>query len=90
MSSTVKWTNCTIIHSIMYPYVCMYSYPNENQQISYFFKDFIYLFMRDTQREGERQRHRQREKQAPFREPDMGFHPGYPGSCPEPKAALNH
>ena len=27
----------------------------------YFLKDFIYLFMRDT----ERQRHRQREKQAP-------------------------
>ena len=32
-----------------------------------FFKDFMYLFMRDTV---ERQRHRQREKQAPCREPD--------------------
>ena len=49
-----------------------------------FFKDFIYLFMRDTQRE--RQRHRQREKQAPCREPDMGLNPRTPGSHPEPKA----
>ena len=31
-----------------------------------FFKDFIHLFMRDT----ERRRHRQREKQAPWREAD--------------------
>ena len=30
-----------------------------------FFKDFIYLLMRDTERD------RQREKQAPCREPDM-------------------
>ena len=36
------------------------------------FKDFIYLFARDTQRE--RQRHRQREeKQAPCREPGVGL-----------------
>ena len=34
-----------------------------------FFKDFIYLFMRDT----ERQRYREREKQAPCREPDAGL-----------------
>ena len=47
-------------------------------------KDCIYLFMRDTQREG--QRHRQREKQGPCREPDMGLHPGTLGSFPEPKA----
>ena len=40
----------------------------------FIFKDFIYLFMRDTQRE--RQRHRQREKQAPCREPDAGLDPG--------------
>ena len=46
-----------------------------------FFKDFIYLFMRDTHTE--RHRHRQREKQAPCREPDMGLDPGSPGSCPE-------
>ena len=34
----------------------------------FFYKDFMYLFMRDT----ERQRHRQREKQTPHGEPDMG------------------
>ena len=42
--------------------------------------------MRDTQRERERERERQREKQAPCREPDVGLHPGTPGSHPEPKA----
>ena len=42
------------------------------------FKDFIYLFMRET----ERQRHRQREKQAPCREPDVEFHPMTPGITP--------
>ena len=44
--------------------------------------------MRDTQKEREGQRHRQREKQAPCREPDMGLHPGSPGSGPGLKAAL--
>ena len=39
-----------------------------------FLKDFIYLFMRDTQRE--RQRHRQREEQAPHWELDVGLDPG--------------
>ena len=53
----------------------------------YLFKDFIYLFMRDTHRE--RQRHRQREKQAPRREPDVGLDPGTPGSRPGLKATLN-
>ena len=53
----------------------------------YFFKDFIYLFMRDIERG--RQRHRQREKQAPCREPDVGLHPGSPGSHPGLQAALN-
>ena len=48
-----------------------------------FYKDFIYLFMRDTERE--RQRHRQREKQAPCRKPDVGLDPRTPGSPPEPK-----
>ena len=48
------------------------------------FKDFIYLFMRDTERE--RQRHRQREKQAPCKKPDVGLNPGTPGLWPEPKA----
>ena len=41
--------------------------------------------MRDTKREGGK-RHREREKQAPGREPDVGLHPGSPGSRPEPKA----
>ena len=49
-----------------------------------FFKDFIYLFMRDTERE--RQRRRQREKQVPRREPDAGLDPMTPGSCPELEA----
>ena len=40
-------------------------------------QDFIYLFMRDTERE--KQRHRQREKQAPCREPDVGLDPRTPG-----------
>ena len=40
--------------------------------------------MRDPHRE--RQRHRQREKRAPCREPDVGFDPRSPGSCPGPKA----
>ena len=47
-------------------------------------KDFIYLLMRDTERES--QRHRQREKQAPCGEPDVGFDPRTPASRPEPKA----
>ena len=50
------------------------------------FKDFIYLFTRNTERERERQRHRQREKQAPCREHDMGLNPGSPGSHPGLKA----
>ena len=49
-----------------------------------FFKDFIYLFT--IERERQRQKHRQREKQAPCREPDAGFDPGSPGSRPGPKA----
>ena len=50
-------------------------------------KDFIYLFMRDTERK--RHRYRQREKQVPCREPDMGLFLGFPGSHPGLKAALN-
>ena len=59
--------------------------------IYFFFKDFIYLLMRDThtERERERQRHRQREKQAPCREPDMGLNPWSPGSHPGLKVTLN-
>ena len=52
---------------------------------THFFKDFVYLFMRDTHREAEKQRHRQREKQAPHGEPDVGLDPRTPGSCLEPK-----
>ena len=43
--------------------------------------------MRHRERKG--QRHRQREKQAPRREPDVGLHPGSPGSHPRLKAVLN-
>ncbi|XP_048961208.1 uncharacterized protein LOC125754232 [Canis lupus dingo] len=43
-----------------------------------------------SERKRERQRHRQRKKQAPCREPNAGLDPGTPGSCPGPKAALNH
>ena len=54
--------------------------------MSFFKKDFIYLFMRETERE--RQRHRQREKQAPRREPDLRLNPRFPGSRPGLKAVL--
>ena len=47
-----------------------------HRQHFFFFKDFIYLLMRDT--ESKKQRHRQREKQAPCREPDVGLDPGTP------------
>ena len=50
----------------------------------FFFKDFIYLFMRDTERE------RPREKQALCREPDVELDPGTPESHPGLKVALNH
>ena len=50
-----------------------------------FKKDFIYLFMRYTEKGRERQRHRQREKQAPWREPDAELDQGTPGR-PGPKA----
>ena len=50
----------------------------------FFFK--IYLLIHETQRERERQRQRQREKQAPRREPNVGLHPGTPGSHPGPRA----
>ena len=50
-------------------------------------KDFIYLFMRDTEKE--RQRYRQREKQALCRETNVGLDPGSPGSCSGMKVAPN-
>ena len=45
---------------------------------------------REREREREREAETQREKQAPCREPDVGLDPRSPGSCPGPKAALNH
>ena len=47
-----------------------------------FFKDFIYLFMKDTKRG----RDRQREKQVPCRKSDVGLDPRTPESQPELKA----
>ena len=52
----------------------------------YFFNFYLFMIVTERERERERQRHRQREKQAPCREPDVGFDPGSPGSCPGPKA----
>ena len=49
-----------------------------------FFKDFIYLFMRDTEREAETQA--EGEAGSMHREPDVGFDPETPGSRPGPKA----
>ena len=45
----------------------------------------FYLFIHERKREAETPA-RQREKQAPCREPDVGLHPGTPGSHPKPKA----
>ena len=50
-----------------------------------FFKDCIYLFLRDPERDKERPR--QREKQAPCGGPDVGLYPGTPGSHPGLRAA---
>ena len=54
----------------------------------FFPKDFIYLFLRGTQREG--QRHRQREKQAPYREPDVGLNPRIWDHALSQRQTLNH
>ena len=63
-----------------------------NSLLIVFFLFFLrfYLFIHERHRERERQRLRQREKQAPCREPDVELDPGSPGSCPGPKATLNH
>ena len=64
----------------------------QTSSVTFFFKDFIYLFMRDTKRERERERERQaetQEKQAPSREPDVGLYPQSPGSCPGLQVAPN-
>ena len=54
----------------------------------FFFKDFIYLLIRDTQRE--RQRHRQREKQDPCKEPNVELNPGSQNHALGQRQMLNH
>ena len=57
-------------------------------QLNIFFLKILFTYSWETQRET--QGHRQREKkQAPCREPDVGLHPGTPGSCSGPKAGAN-
>ena len=51
---------------------------------SIFLKNVLFIH-----RDREKQTHRQREKRASFREPDVGFNPGTPGSGPGLQAALN-
>ena len=51
-----------------------------------FFKDFIYLFMRYTEREREAETQAEGEAGSMHWEPDVGFDPGSPGSRPGPKA----
>ena len=58
--------------------------------ICFFFFFLRFLFIHERHRKRERHRHRQREKQAPCREPDTGLDPGFPGSHPGLKEALNH
>ena len=54
----------------------------------YFLKDFIYLFMKDKEKESKTQAEGEA---GSMQEPNARFDPGTPGSCPEPKAErLNH
>ena len=57
-----------------------------NKVVEFFI--FFYLFTIVTHRERETEAETQAEGEAGsmHREPDMGFDPGSPGSCPEPKA----
>ena len=58
--------------------------------VSFLFKNFfLNLFIHEKQRDREVETQAEREKQTPCREPNVGFNPGSPGSCPGPKAALN-
>ena len=50
-----------------------------------FFKN-LYLFMIVTEREREAETQAEEEAGSMHREPDVGFDPGSPGSCPGPKA----
>ena len=52
----------------------------------FFFKDFIYSSMIDTEREGEAETQAEGEAGSMHRVPDVGFDPGSPGSRPGPKA----
>ena len=53
--------------------------------IFFFFRFYLFIHERHTERETERQRH----KQAPGREPDVRLDPVSPGSGSGLKAALN-
>ena len=53
--------------------------------ILFFFQDFIYSFMRDTER-GREAGTQAEGQRAPCREPDIGLDPRSPGSHPELKA----
>ena len=59
----------------------------ENNEVTisffFFFKDFIYSFMTDREREAETQAEGEA---APCREPHVGLDPRTPGSRPGPKA----
>ena len=56
-----------------------------------FFKDFIYLLMKDSEREREAQTQAEGESGSiPCREPDLGLYPGSPGPHPGLKVALSH
>ena len=61
----------------------MFLYNIQLVQCHFLKKDFIYLFMRDTQTEAETQA--EGEAASPG-ETDVGLDPGTLGSCPEPKA----
>ena len=51
-----------------------------------FLKDFIYLFMGNTEREAETQAEGEA---GSMQEPDVGLYPGSPGSHPGLQAVLN-
>ena len=89
MLSRRSWPQHVWFPKLQLPFVGLFLIPlhktrtnggNATKEAGFFKKDFIYLFMRDT--ETARQRHRQREKQAPCREPNVGLDPGTPGSRP--------
>ena len=54
----------------------------------YFFKDFVYSFMRDTERQ--RWRHEQKEKQAPYGDRDGDSIPGPWGNVLSQRQTVNH